>query len=296
MSGPWKSYDKDEEPEFNAWKKPVKPVDDPWESGVKEKIPETQLWKKPLHKQRAGKKLAAIGFDLGETLIYREGLPLNWHEHYPNALEKSAEICCIKKTPSLIVRGIQVLEKYNTRINPRKREVHSDDVFRELLEAAGYSTHDFLINKFSKAYFDYFLQEYTPHEGVVRALEELKERGYQLGILSDVPFGQKPALFNTLVASIPDFPGLFDVILSSVETGWRKPAIQAFLSLAKKLRTRASVMAYVGNEEKDMRGAKDAGMIAILFDRNNKNPAWGQNYRIANFSELPELLKKINES
>lgn len=55
--------------------------------------------------------MKAIGFDLGETLIYYNNVPLSWKEHY---------------------KAEAVLSRYNTRICPKDHEVTDKEVFKEI--------------------------------------------------------------------------------------------------------------------------------------------------------------------
>ena len=74
-------------------------------------------------------KIKAICFDLGETLIY-SGHPLNWSNHYRDALEKG--FCAINIVPTDIDYSVclEILTKYNTRVNPKMSEkVHFYLVF-----------------------------------------------------------------------------------------------------------------------------------------------------------------------
>jgi FMN phosphatase YigB (HAD superfamily) len=45
-------------------------------------------------------------------------------------------------------------------------------------------------------------------------------------------------------------------------------------------------MAYIGDEQKDIAGAKNAGMKAVLIDRNGSLPPFGEDIRIISLYEL----------
>ena len=61
----------------------------------------------------------AICFDLGETLVCYEGTPLNWREHYVNALQEVCTALGGRLTKDTEVRATQTLLKFNTRETPR---------------------------------------------------------------------------------------------------------------------------------------------------------------------------------
>jgi len=50
-------------------------------------------------------KIKAIGFDLGDTLVY-SGQPLNWSNNYKNALEKG--FYSINKNVDIIISSVDV--------------------------------------------------------------------------------------------------------------------------------------------------------------------------------------------
>src|SRR5512132_1379700 len=73
-------------------------------------------------------------FDLGDTLVEYEGLPLSWEAHYPAALSALAGHCGIEADAETIARGIAVLKRYNTRLVPRMHEVEFRTILSELFE------------------------------------------------------------------------------------------------------------------------------------------------------------------
>lgn len=69
--------------------------------------------------------IKAIGFDIGQTII-QYNKPLNWKALYRPTLEQVLFKCNIPITEDKILKGIDVLSKYNTRIRYREYEVSSD--------------------------------------------------------------------------------------------------------------------------------------------------------------------------
>ena len=59
-----------------------------------------------------------------------------------------------------------------------------------------------------------------------------------------------------------------DIVLSSVDIGFRKPDTKGYLDLGKQLNSTVSEMIFVGNEEKDIKGANQAGIFSVLIDRD----------------------------
>ena len=76
----------------------------------------------------------AIVFDIGRTLIgYNK--PLNWSSLYRSALEHISNECNYHLTEYQYQAAIEVLTKYNTRVNPREYEVSSSEIFTEITSA-----------------------------------------------------------------------------------------------------------------------------------------------------------------
>ena len=89
----------------------------------------------------------------------------------------------------------------------------------------------------------------------------IKEAGFRLAVLSDLPPVQKLSLLG--------LEGFFDVVLSSEETGALKPSGVPFAVLSHELKLEPGEILYVGNSLRfDVEGAKSAGMKAALIRRS----------------------------
>ncbi|MDR2941492.1 MAG: HAD family hydrolase [Treponema sp.] len=231
-------------------------------------------------------KIKAIGFDLGNTLIYSEQ-SLNWSNNYKNALEKG--FYSIKKMPTECDYNncITILSKYNTRINPRENEVGSDQIFSEIMEILKLDLSEKEL--FENEFFRYFLQGNKLFDDTEEVLEDIKKQNLKTGILTDVPYGR----VNGFVAEeIKPINRNIDIILSSVDIGYRKPNINGYIMLAKKLETKTNEMVYVGDEEKDIIGANNAGIISILINRTDKKINYGEKYQFKNLREMWYNLRR----
>lgn len=101
--------------------------------------------------------------------------------------------------------------------------------------------------------------------GVKEALDELKNRGYELGIVSDTGFSPGKTLRKVLFdAGIYNY---FSEFSFSDETGYSKPSKESFLAILDKFPVEANNSIHIGDiEETDIIGAKNIGMKAIRFD------------------------------
>jgi putative hydrolase of the HAD superfamily len=227
----------------------------------------------------------AIGFDLGETLIYYNNVPLSWKEHYRKALTKMMNGLGLPSNEELVTHAEDVLSRYNTRIYPRDYEVTDLKIFRDIFDVLGLDIQ--YIPQAIHVFFDFFQQESKVYEDTIDTLKGLKERNIRVGILTDVPYGMNK---NLVLRDIESFKEYVDVMITSVDVGYRKPRIEGFNRLAQELKTVNNKMFYVGNELKDITGANRAGMRSILINRTEENMNMNQDASIKSLTEILGLL------
>ena len=231
--------------------------------------------------------LKAVCFDLGDTLVYSEN-QLSWANNYKNALEKGFNSINKIPTENDYNNCIKILTKYNTRVNPREVEISSEQIFCEIMEILelNISEKGILENNF----FDYFILNNKPYNDTEEILDEIKKCNLKIGILTDVPYGS----IKVVTEDIKKIKNneIIDLILSSVEVGYRKPNITGYKLLAEKLGIQINEMIYIGNEEKDIIGANNAGIISILINRTNEILDYGETYQFKNLKEMWHFVKK----
>jgi putative hydrolase of the HAD superfamily len=232
--------------------------------------------------------IEAWAFDLGDTLVEYEGVPLSWVDHYDEALVQFAVHLGVAPTPSGLAAGRAVLRRYNTRLNPRPDEVPFAIIAGELAASFGrFAPIDEVAS--ARAFFRIFRQRLRAFADTRPALSRLRADGRPIGVLTDVPYGmpRELVLDDLRQAELDD---LVDVLLTSREAGSRKPAPAALGALAAALAMPPARLAYVGNERKDIDAARAAGCVAILLDRAGDSPAWGQHATIRSLTELACLI------
>ncbi|WP_340101205.1 HAD family hydrolase [Salinibaculum salinum] len=121
----------------------------------------------------------------------------------------------------------------------------------------------------AEAYREGVNEALVPVAGVPELIEELRTQ-YRVGLLTDGPVQAQEAKLETL-----GWTGLFDsvVVTGSLPAG--KPDGRAFEAVLGELGVAAGAAVYVGdNPDADIRGAKDAGMLAVqvLSDRFERAP------------------------
>jgi putative hydrolase of the HAD superfamily len=230
----------------------------------------------------------AVGFDLGETLIEYEGVPLDWESKYPLALAAVAALWRGSLAAGQIENGAAVLRSYNTRLAPRRHEVDGATVFAGLLAAldAPSGQRIALLDPAADAFFSVFRRSVRAFPDSAATIDALGAAGTAVGVLTDVPYGM-PRRLVLQDLSAAGLDSLAPATLSSAETGVRKPDPAGFEALARRLRCTAATMLYVGNERKDIVGAKASGMTAALVWRGDAPaPAWGQDLTVTSLEQL----------
>ena len=126
-------------------------------------------------------------------------------------------------------------------------------------------------------------------------LKELSALGTKIGLISNT--GRAPGETLRRLLEKYDVIRYFDATVFSNEVGWRKPDARIFKQAAKQLGVSPTEIIHVGdNPDADFRGAKEAGMDAILFEPDPlEAPAWGPNSLYAlNRRHAQSLGKEID--
>lgn len=90
------------------------------------------------------------------------------------------------------------------------------------------------------------------------------------------------------------FKRFFDHVVTSAQTGIRKPDPGIFLYALMQFGIRPNEAVHVGDsEEHDVRGAKSVGMKTVLVSRRGYGQATMANYRFRSLSEAADLLESL---
>ncbi len=142
----------------------------------------------------------------------------------------------------------------------------------------------------TEAFFGFFQRRIAPSDMTVSMLSVLGARGTPIGILTDVPY-EMPRRFVENDLSTAGITHFVDVLLTSHDVGMRKPEPAGYVALASQLGVQPEELLYVGNEEKDIAGAKAAGAQSALAARTASSVDWGQTVTITSLDELLEIIE-----
>ncbi len=224
--------------------------------------------------------IKAVVFDIGHTLVHYKN-PLNWESLYRPALKNVEQQCNYHLTEKNYEDAIGILSENNTRINPREKEVTSDYIWSRILAVWNKEISDILMCK--EAFYSFFRNECCIFDDVLEFLVYLQDRNVKTATLSDVPYGLENKYALEDIASIIDY---IDLPYTSNDIGYRKPNTKGLEMIAEKLGVLEQEIMYIGDEEKDVICANNAGAISILIDRKSKCLDFGQQYTVNSMHEL----------
>ena len=227
--------------------------------------------------------IKAIGFDIGHTLInYRN--PLNWRALYRPALEQAAHGCGILLSEKMTEAAIDILSKYNTRVNPREYEVSADMIFGEII---GQWQLCLDMDTLKTGFYSFFQAKAAPYPETIDTLSALRQAGIKIGVLTDVAYGMDNRFSLQDIAALSDF---IDIALTSVDVGYRKPNSAGFQKLMSALHVSPAEMMYVGDEQKDIIGANQLGITSVLVNRTESAFDYDQTHTIKSLRGILELI------
>ncbi len=226
----------------------------------------------------------AIVFDLGDTLVEYEGVPLSWEAHYDDALRNLALALNATLDAEQLAVGCEVLRRYNTRLNPRETETSFREIVTALLERWRIACDADELTC-AKSFFSVFRQRLRAFPDTRPTLARLRAQGLKIAVFTDVPYGmaRELVLEDVRDAALEDS---IDVLLTSRDAGRRKPAPATLVRVAAELGCGVHELVHIGNERKDIDVARAVGCPSILIDRHARNPDWKQDRTIHTLAEL----------
>ncbi|MFH1447438.1 MAG: HAD family hydrolase [Candidatus Micrarchaeota archaeon] len=140
----------------------------------------------------------------------------------------------------------------------------------------------------------YQKKKYTllkPRQKVIRTLSSLRKK-YKLGIVTDAP---REKAWQRLILSGLDH--MFDTVVTYHDTMEYKPSKQPFLKAMHMLGVTNSEVLFVGdNPERDIIGAKKAGLTTCLAKYGCQNYSQEEDvadYTIEKFEEILKVVKDV---
>jgi len=122
-------------------------------------------------------------------------------------------------------------------------------------------------------------------DDVLPALNDLRNRGFILGLISNVDRDIADMLDDLKLSP------LLSVVVTSLDAGATKPDRKIFLEAVRRAGVQAHETAYIGDQfQADVIGASNAGLKGILLDRYGYYDDTGDSPRIQNLTQVAEQL------
>ena len=230
-------------------------------------------------------KIKAIGFDIGGTLV-NYNKPLNWSASYKDAIKFMCEQNNIEYSEERFELAKKVLEKYNTRLNPREIEVTSETLFGEIFD--DWNENREKLYEAKKTFYLFFQREANIYDDAKELLEFCKKNNIKCAVYTDVAYGMDDEFS---LNDVKDFEEYIDLKLTSRNVGFRKPNKKGFEIMLQKFDCKPNEIFFIGDEEKDIKGAKSVNMGAILINRNEEEKNFNQDYTVKNLKEVIDIIK-----
>jgi putative hydrolase of the HAD superfamily len=233
--------------------------------------------------RRSVPMLKAVFIDVGNTLLYEK--PSRFEIYAEGARRRGVELSTEAMTelmrrahrelPREVAGGFRYTDPWFT--------VYITRIFHEYLGIAKSELGPLqaeLFGRFGRA------ETFALFPGAIELLESLRRRGLALGIVSNWS-PRLPRLLDELgVAARVDF-----VLCSALERA-EKPAAELFERALARAGVGPGEALHAGDDvEKDLRGARAAGLAAVLVDRAGAHA--GEEPRVGDLFELEALVAEL---
>lgn len=230
-------------------------------------------------------EVRVVTFDCAQTLVH-----VDWNP--PRLAVDSAEAIgmpvdrleAASHYHRLLTSGWGDFRRANLSRDPAVTDAYWRQLTEDWVTALGLS-HEWvepLITEAEARLFGPGSEVFRVYDDVAPTLDALRERGYRLGVVSnwDLSLHRVLAMFG--------LTSYFDTVTASLEEGVEKPDRQIFDLTLRRLRAEPAETLHIGdNPVDDLQGAREAGLKALLIDRNQP-----QSGRLV-LADLRDLLERL---
>lgn len=228
--------------------------------------------------------MKAIVFDIGGTLMEYRDMPYVWFDYYENAFNAINERLHLGLHADELARSLDILKSYNPGINYREVDYPPEKIFGDV--TAHWHT-DIPLDKIIEEFFGAMHLRALIYPESVEVLKELRRRGHIIGTYTNVVSGMPDSMHRSY---FPELLPYFDIYISSVSCGYRKPNPRGLEFISKMCDIPPSQMIFIGDEKKDPETAKRFGCRSVLINRSDEPREFGQDHTISDLRELYALI------
>lgn len=220
-----------------------------------------------------------IVFDLGGTLMQYVGMPYSWVDFYYQGFDAIIQKYDCNVSKDEVEKSIHILKDFNPRVNYREIEYSAEHIFFNVLK---HWHIDVPITNCIETFWSGLRLSAEIYADTIEVLQALKEKGYIIATLTDLPNAMPDEVFKRDIAELINY---FDYYVSSSVAGYRKPHIKGLQLISDKYRVPITELVLVGDEEKDRKTASNANCKFVHIQRNETS-----NGSISNLYELLDIL------
>lgn len=225
-----------------------------------------------------------VVFDIGGTLMEYRGMPYVWLDFYEGAFKYVRERLALPLSDEKLAEATEILRQFNPRVNYREADYTPEYIFSRA--TAGWDCR-FELGEVISAFFENMKLTPYIYPDSVPALERLRAAGMKLCALTDVATGMPDELHKSY---FPELLPYFDMYVSSVSCGMRKPNPKGLADIAERFGAGAEDMTFIGDEEKDILTAKRFGCRGVLIDRRNRSADFGQDTTVIDLNDIESAI------
>ena len=216
---------------------------------------------------QGGIVVKVVVFDLGGTLMQYVGMPYSWMDFYQQGVKEICQRYNCNISEKAIKKTVQMLEEFNPRISYRDKEYSAEFIFAQILE---HWHIDVPIQNCIETFWNGLKLKVEIYSDAVPVLNRLREHGYVIATLTDLPNAMPDKIFKRDISELLD---CFDYYVSSSVSGYRKPNCKGLQMISEKYEVPITELIFIGDEEKDRQTALNANCHFILIKRFEENKA-----------------------
>lgn len=243
--------------------------------------------------------MKAVVFDLGHTLIdYYH----NWEVPELKAIE-NAYMLAIKngcdEEPDRFQSDLKrMLLEGRVRKEKELVEIPLYQVLDSVFQRHGCEVTDEMLVEGMDIFYKVLVDERNLVPGTIDMLEMVREKGYAIGLVSDVAWGL-PSEYPQRDMEFFNLTDYFDDMVFSTDVGLRKPHPKMFKIALSNLGADAAQSLFVGNSlQCDVKGALGVGMTAVLKKSDYYLPddSIVPDAHVDQWSDLAAILEEIDSA
>lgn len=208
-----------------------------------------------------------------------EGMPYSWVEFYQQGFDAIIQKYNCNVSMEDIQKSVQILKDFNPRVSGREVEYSAEHIFSNALEHWNIDTP---IKNCIETFWQGLKLSAKIYPDTIEVLKELKEKGYIIVTLTDLPNAMPDEIFKKDISELLSY---FDYYVSSCVAGYRKPNCKGLQMISDKYGVPVTELVFVGDEEKDRKTACNANCKFVHIQRTTKSEG--------SISSLYELLQLV---